>query len=346
MIEEPLFSKQESTVSRDSEANLSVDEDDQPMMGRVGYSAHRCSMIKKYSIDTYFLGASPAPKLLTNRAAMYTANSNMTTVNSRPVSKPASIMVTEDRDPSEVVLMKAVSEVDEETKTRDSDEMNRQRPTLGLILKSETDDNTFQVSPDEETAGTEQINVPNRVSKNFAQEDQDEELMKQNTMELCKEVFSVSDSAVVKTETSPDRILHDMPSNEPEAQSNYLNNFVTKVPEYSENNENQAGEIDLHRQHFEHTLQALNFIRNHLTVVQEDLFRDKFIYLPPPVHGNQKKLLIFDMDETLIHCVDDIDTQNPDVILEIDFPGEETVCAGINLRPYLMQCLQEANKKF
>jgi FMN phosphatase YigB (HAD superfamily) len=68
--------------------------------------------------------------------------------------------------------------------------------------------------------------------------------------------------------------------------------------------------------------------------------------LPPPVHSAQKKLLIFDMDETLIHCVDDIDTQNPDVILEIDFPGEETVCAGINLRPYLMQCLQEANKKF
>jgi CTD small phosphatase-like protein 2 len=34
------------------------------------------------------------------------------------------------------------------------------------------------------------------------------------------------------------------------------------------------------------------------------------------------------------------------VILEIDFPGEETVCAGINLRPYLMQCLQEASKNF
>ena len=56
--------------------------------------------------------------------------------------------------------------------------------------------------------------------------------------------------------------------------------------------------------------------------------------------------LVLDLDETLIHCVDDIETQNPDVLLEIDFPGEETVCAGINLRPYLMQCLQEANKTF
>lgn len=31
------------------------------------------------------------------------------------------------------------------------------------------------------------------------------------------------------------------------------------------------------------------------------------------------------MDETLIHCVDDIETDDPDVVLEIDFPDEETV---------------------
>ena len=67
--------------------------------------------------------------------------------------------------------------------------------------------------------------------------------------------------------------------------------------------------------------------------------QDKLIYLPEPLNAEHKKVLIFDMDETLIHCVDDIETQSPDVILEIEFPGEETVCAGINLRPYLMQCL-------
>ena len=50
------------------------------------------------------------------------------------------------------------------------------------------------------------------------------------------------------------------------------------------------------------------------------------------------------MDETLIHCVDDIETQNPDVILEIDFPDEEPVCAGINIRPYMKEVLIEANK--
>lgn len=71
-----------------------------------------------------------------------------------------------------------------------------------------------------------------------------------------------------------------------------------------------------------------------MTIDQID--RTKFVNLPA---SNFKKTLILDMDETLIHCVDDIESQEPDVILEIDFPGEEIVCAGINIRPYLVECL-------
>ena len=53
---------------------------------------------------------------------------------------------------------------------------------------------------------------------------------------------------------------------------------------------------------------ALQFIKNHLTVVDEELIQDKLIYLPEPWNPEHKKVLIFDMDETLIHCVDDIET--------------------------------------
>ena len=59
------------------------------------------------------------------------------------------------------------------------------------------------------------------------------------------------------------------------------------------------------------------------------------------------------MDETLIHCVDDVEQDNPDVILEIDFSAdglgqnpEDIVCAGINIRPYWQECLEEASKNF
>lgn len=45
------------------------------------------------------------------------------------------------------------------------------------------------------------------------------------------------------------------------------------------------------------------------------------------------------MDETLIHCVDDVDTEVADVILNVKFPNGELVKAGINIRPYAIECL-------
>lgn len=74
----------------------------------------------------------------------------------------------------------------------------------------------------------------------------------------------------------------------------------------------------------------------------ESIEQDKFVYFPA---SSFSKVLIFDLDETLIHCVDDIEADNPEVILEIKFPDEEEpVCAGINLRPHMMECLREASK--
>ena len=78
------------------------------------------------------------------------------------------------------------------------------------------------------------------------------------------------------------------------------------------------------------------------------------VYLPEPRDPvRQRKVAIFDMDETLIHCVDDIEKDTPDVILEIDFSAdgdgtslEDIVCTGINIRPYWLECLEEASKNF
>lgn len=98
----------------------------------------------------------------------------------------------------------------------------------------------------------------NRVSKKLGTEEED----LTNTETLVNDVFAVTRSEL-EGDTSHPKMLA---------------NLVTKMPE-----EDQAGESDLHRQHFEQTLQALAFIRNHLTVVPEDRIRDKFIYLPEPI---------------------------------------------------------------
>jgi len=71
------------------------------------------------------------------------------------------------------------------------------------------------------------------------------------------------------------------------------------------------------------------------------------VELPDFNHPSKKKTIVFDLDETLIHCVDDADTDNPDVIIPIHFSEEpEPVLAGINIRPHIIECLETANKYF
>ena len=56
--------------------------------------------------------------------------------------------------------------------------------------------------------------------------------------------------------------------------------------------------------------------------------------------------MIFDLDETLIHCVDDIEAETPDVVLKITFPNGEVIDAGINIRPYVHNCLKAASQNY
>jgi CTD small phosphatase-like protein 2 len=58
-----------------------------------------------------------------------------------------------------------------------------------------------------------------------------------------------------------------------------------------------------------------------------------------------KKTLIFDLDETLIHCNDSL-TLPYDVKLAIPFPNGQIIEAGINIRPYAFDILKNLSKKF
>ncbi len=68
--------------------------------------------------------------------------------------------------------------------------------------------------------------------------------------------------------------------------------------------------------------------------------------LPPPLKSHLKKVAVFDLDETLVHCIEDPEKEECDVIIPIKFPNGECCEAGINVRPYALECLKEANKYF
>ena len=60
---------------------------------------------------------------------------------------------------------------------------------------------------------------------------------------------------------------------------------------------------------------------------------------------NLLKTVVFDLDETLIHCNQNMDLVS-DVTLPITFPTGEVIEAGINIRPYCTEMLKEISKFF
>ena len=73
------------------------------------------------------------------------------------------------------------------------------------------------------------------------------------------------------------------------------------------------------------------------------------IILPPPKRAHIKKVLVLDIDETMIHCLDERDAEDeqPDVIIRIPMDEEgDYADAGINIRPHLLKCLEQMNELY
>lgn len=89
------------------------------------------------------------------------------------------------------------------------------------------------------------------------------------------------------------------------------------------------------------TFNALQMVP-HIACFTQVYKEKEAIYLPPYQEGI-KKTLIFDIDETMIHCLEDNDSI-PDVIIKIplDETYSEFADAGLNIRPHLAQCLAQA----
>ena len=71
--------------------------------------------------------------------------------------------------------------------------------------------------------------------------------------------------------------------------------------------------------------------------------QSRSIELPESEH---KKTIIFDLDETLVHCIDDVETTPYDIPISVTFPSGDTVDAGINIRPFAYECLKKARENY
>ena len=101
----------------------------------------------------------------------------------------------------------------------------------------------------------------------------------------------------------------------------------------------------VYHEHLFQTFQALKFVKM-LPQPDPEQIKSKRLNLPRRPGFEQRKTIVFDLDETLVHCCEDPATMGADVYLPVVFPTGEVVQAGINIRPYARECLLEANKDF
>ena len=95
--------------------------------------------------------------------------------------------------------------------------------------------------------------------------------------------------------------------------------------------------------HYLHNIQSMQYIST-LQPLEEDDFIEKKVYLPPK-RDPCMKTLILDLDETLVHCDEDL-TLPADLKIPIKFTGGEIVHCGVTIRPHAKQFLQNMSLFF
>lgn len=98
-----------------------------------------------------------------------------------------------------------------------------------------------------------------------------------------------------------------------------------------------------HENHIIQTITALKIVKS-LGPADTLQIAAKVVNLPIRIGYECKKTVIFDLDETLVHCCED--PSKAHVVIPITLPSGEIVDAGMNIRPYARECLMSANEDY
>ena len=101
--------------------------------------------------------------------------------------------------------------------------------------------------------------------------------------------------------------------------------------------------------YLKYTLDCMELILD-IDMEKQTRLKNKINFNFPKTKKNKikKKIALFDLDETLVHCTGDIKNQKEKYQhkIEIKLPGKQAVEVGINLRPYWKQTLNLIKKRY
>lgn len=105
-----------------------------------------------------------------------------------------------------------------------------------------------------------------------------------------------------------------------------------------------ASKRELWLDYFSQTVQCMHFLRT-MEPIPLEISQQKFLCLPKSMNDYRKKTLVFDLDETLVHCNERVEIRS-DVVLTVNFGNGNSIDAGVNIRPFARECLEELAKYY
>ncbi|OMJ71766.1 hypothetical protein SteCoe_29939 [Stentor coeruleus] len=99
----------------------------------------------------------------------------------------------------------------------------------------------------------------------------------------------------------------------------------------------------VNKEYFSQLLLSLRFIKT-IKPVDHMQLASKSVHLKRRILYENAKTLIFDLDETLVHCCEN--PKDAERIINIHLPTGESLEVGINIRPYAIECLTTLSKKY
>lgn len=99
-----------------------------------------------------------------------------------------------------------------------------------------------------------------------------------------------------------------------------------------------------YKEHLFHTFQSMKFVKK-LPPADLQQIEEKSVYVKKKPGFEYKKTVVFDLDETLVHCPERV-VRKPDVVLKVTFPNGEIMDAPVYVRPFAVECLREASKNY
>lgn len=117
-----------------------------------------------------------------------------------------------------------------------------------------------------------------------------------------------------------------------EIKNKVLQSLVTKVGDTAEPGDQGKSKAEIiYRKHLYQTFRGLKMARS-LPLADPVQIQAKRVVLMKPPGKYRRKTAIFDLDETLVHCLDRTEPSVPDVVLPIRFPNGEIVHVSPLLR--------------